>query len=537
MSPPFGKKSASEKRWIPGHFEIKDGENIWIRGHYAEEEAIAADPPAEMFNPPATEQATPEDTSLSNVRPQGWAADINLDLFDAAKKGNISTVQALLDKGEDVNAKDKDSMTALMYAVMAGHTNIVYLLLDKGADVNVKAKGNKGGVTALILAAKRGHTDILQTLLNAGADVNAKDNRASKFLALYCYYVFDDYYKESRTALMYAARYGYADIVQTLLDNGADVNAEDKDNSTALMWAAFKGHEEAVKALLDNGADMNVRNKDGKTALVLARKKRHTKIIRLLKQAGAKEYPHTALAEDAPSGVVLVPAGEFTMGLGGARAKKIVGTLRGMVKYHDSSAPAHKVNVGAFYMDKYEVTNENYKKFVEATNHQIPLHWEDAGGDIPSGKEKHPVVFVNWEDASAYCKWASKRLPTEVEWEKAARGTDGRLFPWGDNFSRKNLNFDKSRKNDTTKVGSYPKGVSSYGCFDMAGNVWEWTADNYLPYPGNKHKDEFYGKERYVLRGGSYLDTKYDAVTTMRSKFTPVTDDENVGFRCAKSSP
>jgi iron(II)-dependent oxidoreductase len=248
-------------------------------------------------------------------------------------------------------------------------------------------------------------------------------------------------------------------------------------------------------------------------------------------------YPHPALAEDKPLEMVLIPTGEFNMGLDVARVEKMVGSLGGMVKYHDSSTPAHKVNVDAFYIDKYEVTNGEYKKFVTATSHKIPLHWEDAGGDIPTGKEKHPVVYVSWEDAVAYCEWGGKRLPTEPEWEKAARGTDGRLFPWGKKFSKKNLNFDKSRKNDTVKVGSYPKGVSPYGCFDMAGNVWEWTADNYLPYPGNKHEDEFYGKERYVLRGGSYLDAKYDAVTTMRSKFTPVTDDENVGFRCAKSAP
>ncbi len=244
-----------------------------------------------------------------------------------------------------------------------------------------------------------------------------------------------------------------------------------------------------------------------------------------------------AAAEDVPADMVLVPAGEFTMGMDESKLDKIVGTIGGMVKYHDSATPAHTVNVDAFYIDKYEVTNADYKKFIEAIGAPIPLSWEDAGGDMPKGKGKHPVVYVNWENAVAYCEWVGKRLPTEAEWEKAARGTDGRLYPWGNKFSRKKLNFEKSRKNGTTKVGSYKKGISPYGCFDMAGNVWEWTADNYLPYPGNKHEDEFYGKERYVLRGGSFMDAKYDAVTTMRSKFTPITDDENVGFRCAKSAP
>lgn len=247
-------------------------------------------------------------------------------------------------------------------------------------------------------------------------------------------------------------------------------------------------------------------------------------------------YYNTAAADDEYPGMALVAAGEFSMGLDVDRVKKVVGSLGGMVKYHDSATPAHKVNVDAFYIDKHEITNEAYKKFIEAAEYRIPLSWEDAGGDIPQGKEKYPVIYVSWEDAVAYCEWTGKRLPTEAEWEKAARGTDGRLFPWGNKFSKKKLNYNKSRKRGTTKVGSYPKGASPYGCLDMAGNVWEWTADNYLPYPGNKYEDEFYGKERYVLRGGSYLDARYDAVATMRSKFTPVTDDENVGFRCAKST-
>jgi formylglycine-generating enzyme required for sulfatase activity len=237
------------------------------------------------------------------------------------------------------------------------------------------------------------------------------------------------------------------------------------------------------------------------------------------------------------SDMVLVPAGEFDMGLTDDQVQNIVDSLGAMAKYLDNATPAHKVNVDAFYIDKYEVTNKDYKKFVEATGHKIPLHWEDAGGDIPKGKEKHPVVYVSWEDAVAYCEWVNKRLPTEPEWEKAARGTDARLFPWGDKFEKKNLNYEKSRKNGTTPVGSYKAGISPYGCFDMAGNVWEWTADNYLPYPNNKYPDEFYGKERYVLRGGSFLDADYDNTTVMRSKFTQVSDDENLGFRCAKSAP
>ena len=231
------------------------------------------------------------------------------------------------------------------------------------------------------------------------------------------------------------------------------------------------------------------------------------------------------------SNMVRIPAGEFIMGVDVNRLPEICDRVGGMVKYLENATPERRVKLPEFYIDKYEVTNAQYKKFVDATGHKPPEHWE--GGSIPPGKENHPVVFVSLEDAKAYAKWAGKRLPSEAEWEKAARGTDGRLFPWGNKFKRRHANTDEARKGDTTPVGSYEKGKSPYGVYDMAGNVWEWTSDNYLPYPGNNIPDEFYGKERFVLRGGSFLDLKNDALTIVRSKFTPVTDDENVGFRCA----
>ncbi|MBI5787344.1 MAG: formylglycine-generating enzyme family protein [Candidatus Schekmanbacteria bacterium] len=229
--------------------------------------------------------------------------------------------------------------------------------------------------------------------------------------------------------------------------------------------------------------------------------------------------------------MVLIPAGEFTLGLSKDEVPAISDALGAMPKYFDCCTPSRKINLPAFYIDKYEVTNEQYKKFLDATNHTPPEPW--GGNNFPAGKAKHPVVNITWEDASAYAKWAGKRLPTEAEWEKAARGTDGRYFPWGNKFEKSAANTDESGKGTTTAAGSYEAGKSPYGVYDMAGNVWEWTADYYLPYPGNTYADEFYGKERYVLRGGSFADLNYDALTFIRSKFTPQTDDDNVGFRCA----
>lgn len=234
-----------------------------------------------------------------------------------------------------------------------------------------------------------------------------------------------------------------------------------------------------------------------------------------------------------PGASILIPAGEFQMGLNDSDLTPIVDDLGGTEKYHFNATPKHTVNLPDFYMDNTEVTNEEYKKFMDAAGHNPPEEGWD-GGNFPKKAARKPVVYVNLEDAKAFCKWKGKRLPSEEEWEKAARGADGRLFPWGKRFGRKSAITNKARKNAPEDVGR-AKGESPYGCKDMAGNVWEWTTSYYLPYEGNAHEDEFYGKERNVIRGGSFLDFPYDALTTVRSKFTPVTTDENLGFRCAKS--
>ena len=240
---------------------------------------------------------------------------------------------------------------------------------------------------------------------------------------------------------------------------------------------------------------------------------------------------------DLTKDMVMVPAGEFTMGLNASDIDNIVGKLGGMAKYHSNATPQHKVKTEGFYIDKLEVTNAQYKKFCDATGRNIlPEHWEEGN----TKKENHPVVYVTWHDAVAYCQWKGKRLPTEQEWEHAARGSDDRLFPWGFSNKRKipkhaNLDVGRRSKQDTVDVGKYSKGASPYKVLDMCGNVNEWTSSNFLPYPGTKHEDEFYGKERYILRGGSWYTTPYESVVTFRYKFTPVSSYEDAGFRCVVS--
>jgi formylglycine-generating enzyme required for sulfatase activity len=194
--------------------------------------------------------------------------------------------------------------------------------------------------------------------------------------------------------------------------------------------------------------------------------------------------------------MVLVPAGEF-----------LTGPDRG------------KASTGAFYIDRFLVTNVEYKKFVQATGHGDPPHWRR--GTWPEGKADHPVVQVTWESAAAYAQWAGKRLPTEEEWEKAARGTDGRVWPWGNLFDAAKCNTNEGGLWDTTPVGKYsPDGDSPYGCVDMAGNVWEWIGGKPSPL-------------RMPLRGGDWLDTQVEATTFSRRMHTPKRKNDFVGFRCA----
>jgi formylglycine-generating enzyme required for sulfatase activity len=177
-----------------------------------------------------------------------------------------------------------------------------------------------------------------------------------------------------------------------------------------------------------------------------------------------------------------------------------------------------------FWIDKTPVTNAEYARFVEATGRSVPKHWE--GGEPPESIADHPVVYVNWDDATAYANWAGKRLPTEEEWEKAARGVDGPAYPWGDDAPAPELcNFGKN-VGATTPVGAYsPQGDSPYGCVDMAGNVWEWT-----------DSDHESGSGRKVVRGGSWNVDPTDARCAYRYWLRTVDVYVYLGFRCARSS-
>ena len=200
------------------------------------------------------------------------------------------------------------------------------------------------------------------------------------------------------------------------------------------------------------------------------------------------------------------------------------------------SKPAHQVDVPTFKIDKFEVTNTDFKKFVDASGYKTDA---EKSGDkswsaFGQGKDNHPVVKVSWNDATAFCKWASKRLPTEAEWEKAARGTDGRTYPWGSDWDPKKTNGKDSGLRGTTAVGSYPGGASASGVMDMGGNVWEWTVTVADHYPGNTTASKLYGTGLYIVRGGGWFDVKEQIAAYYRNSAVPTSANDDLGFRCAK---
>ena len=213
--------------------------------------------------------------------------------------------------------------------------------------------------------------------------------------------------------------------------------------------------------------------------------------------------------------IVQIPAGQFIMGTTPEEAKQFGEEAQ-------RETPQHTVELPAFEIGRYPVTNLEYKAFVEATNHKPPSHWQ--GGQLPDELADHPVTRVSWEDATAYCQWLVEttqkpyRLPTEQEWERAARGIDGHRYPWGNEWEENRANTQEARIGATTPVGQYsPDGDSPEGCADMVGNVWEWTDSPFEPYAGSSYQDEYYGQGLKVFRGGSYYDDKTTARAAFRS--------------------
>lgn len=252
-----------------------------------------------------------------------------------------------------------------------------------------------------------------------------------------------------------------------------------------------------------------------------------------------------ACSRRPPEGMVAVPAGDFMMGTDEVDEEHFA-EEQGIVKpWFVDEGPAHRVFLPLYYIDRTEVTNAQYAEFIRSTRRAPPGHWEE--GQYLKGSDHYPVVNVPWQDAQDYCHWKEGRLPTEAEWEKAARGTDGRRYPWGNDFDLTKANVG-GQSQDLTPSGRYPAGQSPYGALDMIGNVWEWTADWYHPYPGSKYQSKEYGKQLKVIRGNSWSAighfppdvqkelVKHHSTASFRLYAPPDSTISDVGFRCVRPS-
>jgi formylglycine-generating enzyme len=244
-------------------------------------------------------------------------------------------------------------------------------------------------------------------------------------------------------------------------------------------------------------------------------------------EASIPEPDSTASEDPIPEEMVTIPGGPF---------------LRGTMDGGFDEQPQRTIYLDTFSIDRYEVTNHQYQQFVLATGHRKagpPSRYAKSIGKMRGTNQ--PAVYVSWDDANEYCRWKGKRLPTEAEWEKAMRGTDGRLWPWGNQEKANGANWARVQDGHevSARVGSFQMDRSPYGVMDGAGNVMEWVADWYQEtyYKESPDKDppspEF-GTYR-AMRGGGYTTTGSDVRITSRSKMVPDFRDETIGFRCAIS--
>ena len=233
----------------------------------------------------------------------------------------------------------------------------------------------------------------------------------------------------------------------------------------------------------------------------------------------------TMTSEDGAT-LVYVPAGEFIMGSDDGKADE---------------KPVHKVYLDAFWIGETEVTNKRYEACVNQGTCSPPASFSSYNQKGYYGYPQfinYPVLYVSWDQAKTYCTWAGGRLPTEAEWEKAARGTEGQTYPWGNATPNNNLLNYNSDVFDTSEVKKYPDGQSIYGAYDMAGNVWEWVSSIYRPYPYNSldGREDMTLEDFRVLRGGSWLVSDADVRTSNRYFLDQKTTFNNlIGFRCARS--
>jgi toxoflavin biosynthesis protein ToxD len=263
------------------------------------------------------------------------------------------------------------------------------------------------------------------------------------------------------------------------------------------------------------------------------------------------------LLPDLLPAFINIPAGAFLLGTPKRDLSALAKAYGGTRESYREESPQHTLILPAFEIARIPVTNTLYAAFVTATNAHAPSAWR--GPQPPAALRDHPVVDVSWDEANAFCLWINQeienarvededsfsilhsqfsiRLPTEAEWERAARGIDGRAFPWGDAWDATRANTRESGIAGTTPAGAYPSGASAAGCLDMAGNVWEWTASLDLPYPyaADDGREDPRAPGRRILRGGCYANPHGFARCACRFRLLPTVRNLFMGFRLART--
>ena len=271
--------------------------------------------------------------------------------------------------------------------------------------------------------------------------------------------------------------------------------------------------------------------------------------------------------------LIAIPATPFAMGTPERGLSALAKVYGGTRESYREESPQHTLALPAFEIAPLPVTNALYAAYTAATGAALPAHWR--GPQPPAPLHDHPVVNVNWHDAQAFCRWLTRevqssefkvqsesdrdqpifaklaarlsstvfrlpsfayRLPTEAEWEHAARGGDGRVFPWGNTWDAARANTQEAGHFTTTPVGAHPAGISPYGCLDMCGNVWEWTAslDRLYPYAPNDGRERQHADGRRILRGGCYANPHGYARCACRFRLAPAMRNEFLGFRVVR---
>ncbi|MBN2191494.1 MAG: ankyrin repeat domain-containing protein, partial [Polyangiaceae bacterium] len=435
-------------------------------------------------------------------------------LMMAARHRDPETTKRLLDARADPNARTTDrGTTALMVAAKHGNSDVAGLLLDKGADPDAKTTDH--GATALMAAARGGHLETAEILLDMGAQPDARTT------------------DRGTTALMLAAKHGQAEIASLLLFRDAQPNAKTTDtHTTALMNAVESGSVEVVQLLLERGAQWSAAAPGGgAAALLAAAESGHADIARLLLVSGAMPNAETTKAALKTAAkhqhhdvvkVLLAQRGGVMVRIPGGPL--CMGSSTDLWRFR--SAPV-RVRVKPFTIDVTEVTVARYAACVDAGRCCAPKQDEAECNWGRVGREDHPVNCVSWDDATAYCSWAGKRLPTEAEWEFAARGPDGRQYPWGSRTSPGLCGNNEG----TCEVASFPESDSQFGVKDMTGNVEEWTAS---PYSKTYVEDAVCRSEkRCVTRGGSFTDDRPAPATSRQWNYS-TRRGSTIGFRCAR---